>query len=206
MECVVVLISSKKCKQTTTIRLDVIKVVNEINQWLSQLYFHPHFPTQRSRRPLRVLFKDLNKLRVLAMIPADCVYICIYIILYIVGYARCSGCVGDEVAFSYLKRVLSLDAGITPQMRRKISCFGGWVAPSHQTKKWDGKSFRFLHRRLERATALLMPFDQLQSNPKPFKSNHEHLKKQLKPSIEVNRIAFSPSCIGSRPFGCSPQR
>lgn len=40
-----------------------------------------------------------------------------------------------------------------------------------------------------RATALLMPFSQLQSNPEPFKSNRENLKKQLKPSIGVNRVA-----------------
>lgn len=37
------------------------------------------------------------------------------------------------------------------------------------------------------AVALLMPFRQLQSNPKAFKSNRENLKKQLNPSIEVNR-------------------
>lgn len=50
-----------------------------------------------------------------------------------------------------------------------------------------------------RATALLMPFSQLQSNPKPFKSNRENLKKQLKPSIEVNRMVLAPLARFLRP-------
>jgi hypothetical protein len=45
-----------------------------------------------------------------------------------------------------------------------------------------------------------MPFSQLQSNPKPFKSNRENLKKQLKPSIEVNRIVQSRGRLSA--FDC----